>query len=129
MVSAAEANLTNPGGLIIDSLFKPLGHVKIETGGGAWVRLDYNRVRVIRNNSTKTLEIHLIQLTPGRFGGSGTVTVRVQNKGIYTLYSAKLSGSLIIRARVGASSAEVIHNLSDVFTVRVVATVIEVSIM
>lgn len=126
MVSTAEANLTELGGLLVD-MSKPLGYVRIEVGGGAWIVLDYNRVRVIENRDLKTVDIYLISLKPGTFRGSGTVTVRVQNKGVRTLYQGKLAGNSILRVEVDERYGERI--LQGNLTVRVLEIPIEVSIM
>lgn len=87
LVSATETNLTNPGGLIVGNIktevenggFGTLGHVRVKIENGAWIVLDYNRVRVTINKGLGTMDIYLVCLEPGTFGGSGTATIRVQN--------------------------------------------------
>ncbi|MEM2169422.1 MAG: hypothetical protein QW186_06430 [Candidatus Bathyarchaeia archaeon] len=126
MVSAAEANLTNPGGLIVD-MSKPLGHVRVEVGGGAWVVLDYNRVRVMENRDLGVISIYFISLKPGTFGGSGTVTVRVQNRSERVLYNGAPDSGSVIKVKVGEMYE--VREIPSGFIVRVVETIIEVSIM
>ncbi|MEM2455360.1 MAG: hypothetical protein QXN21_05410, partial [Candidatus Bathyarchaeia archaeon] len=101
MVSTAQMSLTDPGGLIVTDPSKSLGHVRIETGNGAWIVLDYNRMRVIKNLGT--LDIYLIRLEPGAFGGSGTVSVRVQNRDI-RVTSKQLSGPSNLSVHVDVDS-------------------------
>lgn len=126
MVSAAEASLTDPGGLIVD-MSRPLGHVRIESGNGAWIILDYNRVRVTVNKELGTMDVYLIRLEPGAFGGSGTVNVRVQNKRI-NVKSITLSGSdLTVRVKVGDKEATYSPEVS-VSVVRVIEVTIMVSV-
>lgn len=84
MVTAAEVNLTRPCGLIVTDVSKPLGYVRVEVENGAWIVLDYNRVRATlspdpTNPNLRILDVQLIRLVPGNTWGSGTVTVRVQN--------------------------------------------------
>ncbi|MEM2500905.1 MAG: hypothetical protein QXG31_04060 [Candidatus Bathyarchaeia archaeon] len=125
MVSAAEANLTNPGGLIVD-MSKPLGHVRIESGNGAWIILDYNRVRITVNKELRTMDIYLIRLERGTFGGSGTVNVRVQNKGINVKSITLSESSLTVRVEVGGISEEQFY--SGISVVRVIEVTIMVSV-
>jgi len=129
MVSVAQMNLTNPGGLIITDLSKPLGYVRIEIGNEAWIVLDYNRVRIIKNENLGTLDIYLIRLEPGVFGGSGTVSVRVQNRDI-NMASIQLSGSsdLMVHVNVDEHHADY-PGISGVSIVRIVEVLINVSIM
>jgi len=123
MVSAAEANLTDPGGLIVD-MSKPLGYIRIESGNGAWIVLDYDRVRVTVNREIGTMDIYLIRLEPGVFGGSGTVSVRVQNKEIKVESITLSESNLTVRVEVGSKEAA----YSPEFSISVVR-VIEVAIM
>ncbi|MEM2149977.1 MAG: hypothetical protein QXG68_00440 [Candidatus Bathyarchaeia archaeon] len=126
MVSAAEANLTNPSGLIVD-MSKPLGNVCVEVGDGAWIVLDYNRVRVIENRDLGMISVYFISLKPGTFGGSGTVTVRVQNRGERVLYYGAPNSGSAIRVKVGEIYED--REIPSGFIVRVVGAIIEVSIM
>lgn len=131
LTPAAQMNLTNPGGLILRDPSKPLGYVRVEVRDGAWIVLDYNRVRVMENKFLKAIDVYMIRLTPGRFGGSGAVTVRVQNKGVNLLFSGFLSGDITLWLRVGSEppAIEVFSLGGDMYNVRVMATIIEISIV
>ncbi|MEM1998033.1 MAG: hypothetical protein QW241_07510 [Candidatus Bathyarchaeia archaeon] len=125
MVSAAKADLTDPGGLIVD-MSRPLGHVRIESGNGAWIILEYNRVRITVNRELGTMDIYLIRLEPGVFGGSGTVNVRVQNKEIKVESKTLSGGGLTVRVEVGGLSRE--QDYSGISVVRVIEVTIMVSV-
>ncbi|MEM1556954.1 MAG: hypothetical protein QXS10_05845 [Candidatus Bathyarchaeia archaeon] len=131
MASAAEVNLTSSSELIIKDPSKSMGYVRTEVNNGVWVVLDYNRVRVIENSSLKTIEIYLIRLARSeRFGGSGTVTVRVQNKAINPLFSGSLNNNATLYVQVsGLSIPPASYSLQEGFIVRVMETLIEVSIV
>jgi len=127
MVPAAEANLTNPGGLIVD-MSKPLGYARIEAGNGVWIVLDYNRVRVTANEELGTIDIYLIRLEPGRFGGSGTVSVRVQNMDI-NVTSLRLNGSGNLKVRVEVGGLYEEQGPFRASSVRVIEVRVRISIV
>lgn len=129
MVSAANMSLAGFSRLIARSLSEPLGYIRVETGNGAWVVLDYNRVRVIENSELKTVDIYLIKLEPGAFGGSGTVTVRVQNKGInVTPILLSNPAKVTVRVEVNGSS-EFYTSTINVALIRVTVVTIKISVM
>ncbi|MEM1514975.1 MAG: hypothetical protein QXT26_02900 [Thermoproteota archaeon] len=131
LTPATQMDLTNPGGLILRDPSKPLGYVRVEIGDGAWIVLDYNRVLVVENESLKIIEARMICLTQGRFGGSGTVTVRVQNMGAHFLFSGNLNGNITLQVQVGDKppATEAFSLGENMYNVRVIATFIEVSII
>ncbi len=83
MVSAAPMDLSGSSELIVEAP-KPLGYVRVEVGGGAWIVLDYNRARVLVNPSLGAVDVFLTLLRPGTFGGTGIATVKVQSKDVMT---------------------------------------------
>ncbi|MCS7140517.1 MAG: hypothetical protein N3F04_05475 [Candidatus Nezhaarchaeota archaeon] len=128
MVSAVEVNLTDPGGLIVNDPSKPLGYVRIEVEDGAWIVLDYNRVRVTINKRLGTMDVYFIRLKPGVFADSDTVTVRAQNKGI-NMETMQLGSSAHahIYVRVGGHEGAFTSDVA-ISTINVIEVIIEVSI-
>jgi hypothetical protein len=90
-VSGAATNITGAPNLNV-SISDPLSFLRVETGQGIWVKLDYNRVRtismgtLIANNSAYDFyDITFIRLIKGSISGaSGTVNFKVQNLNINT---------------------------------------------
>lgn len=75
------------------SVDQPLAYLRIETGSGLKINLDYNRVRVVSMGQQDVggvpynfTGITFVQLTAGSMGGSGTVNVKAQNAAITTTY-------------------------------------------
>jgi hypothetical protein len=122
MVSAAPMDLSGSSELIVEAP-KPLGYVRVEVGNGAWIVLDYNRVRLLNNTSLGTVDLFLILLRPGTFGGAGIVTVKVQNKGARTW---TCEGDSVV---VKVGDKETSLPLGGLRTTRITEVVIEVSTM
>ena len=132
--SAAETVLAGTQSLIV-SMLSSLGYVRVETGGGVWIILDYFRVRVVTNSMVRVsgtqynlTDIFIIRLEPGSTSGSGTVTVQVQNTGFRTETYMYESGNLVLRVKVGSRQEEL--NLSGTLKpiVRITEAVVRVSI-
>jgi len=75
----------------VTTIALPLCYLRIETGPGAWIRLDYNRVRivdmgqnVVKGQVYNFVDITFIQLTRGEYRGSGSLSIKSQNIGIET---------------------------------------------
>jgi len=125
MVSAAPTDLSGSSGLVVEA-YKPLGHVRVEVGGGAWIVLDYNRARISSNPSLGTVDVFVILLQPGIFSGTGTVTVKVQNKGVRTW---ACEGNCVEIEVGGAKEQLGDKNQQYLWSIRITEVVIEVSIM
>ena len=133
--SAAETILAGTQSLRV-SMSSSLGCVRVETGNGVWIILDYSRVRIVTNTVLRVggtqynlTEIFIIRLEPGSTGGSGTVTVKVQNIGFNSETYIYERGTLILRIKVGSRQEEL--NLSSETLkpiVRITEAVIRVSI-
>lgn len=134
MVSAAEATLTNSGGLIIDNPSKSLGLVRIEAGNGVWIILDYNRVRVTVGQLTDLgiLDIYMICLEKGIFGGSGTVSVRVQNMGMNVDTATISVGSnevtLRVHVTIGSVEGESDYTFRGVNSIKVRVAIVRIRV-
>ncbi|MEM4576211.1 MAG: hypothetical protein QW701_01970 [Candidatus Nezhaarchaeales archaeon] len=128
MASVAETNLRDPGGLIIKDRFKSLGRIQVKVEEGAWITLDYNRVRIAVNENLKVMDIYLIRLEPGSFGSSGSIMIRVQNKDVKV--EPILLGCTIDNLRVLVTVGDLMEyqDYSKVSTIRIVEVVIVVSI-
>jgi hypothetical protein len=84
-VSGADIPLRGEGSLIVD-MTSSLGYLRVETGSGVQIKLDYNRVRIMNygvlvggDRLTNVTVITFIQLTQGKMGGLETLNVKVQN--------------------------------------------------
>jgi len=90
-VSGTDLNITGNNILNV-SLTDPLGYLRIETGSGIQIKLDYFRARItngteliVSNVPTTFIEITFFQLEKGETTGSGTVNVKAQNININTI--------------------------------------------
>lgn len=109
MVSASDSILRGTDSSNIDST-QQIGYLRVETGNGVRIELDYNRVRVtslgtqnVLGDSYNFMGITFINVVPGEMGGSGTVNVRVQNvdttthtQNVTTTIYAEIGGSQIV---------------------------------
>jgi hypothetical protein len=91
-VSGADMILRGSDSLNVN-LAGTLGYLRIKTGHGVQIILDYNRVRIIKagvivlgNTTASLIEITFIRLEKGSIiGSSDTVNVKVQNKNVNTI--------------------------------------------
>ena len=123
MVSAAPTNLSGSGKLVVEA-YEPLGHVRVEVGDGAWIVLDYNRVRISSNPSLEAVDVLVILLRPGAFGGSGMVTVKAWNRDVRSWPPCE--GDNIV---VKVGDREVSLSLGGLQSIRITEVVVEVSVM
>jgi len=123
MVSAAPTNLSGSGKLVVEA-HEPLGHVRVEVGDGAWIVLDYNRVRISSNPSLEAVDVFVVLLRPGTFGGSGMVTVKVWIRDVRSW--PPLEGDTIV---VKVGDREVSLFLEGLQSIRITEVVVEVSVM
>jgi hypothetical protein len=121
MVSAAPTDLRGSDELVVDAT-KSLGYVRVEVENGAWIVLDYNRMRVSSNPSLGTVDVFVLLLRPGTFGGAGMVTVKVQNKDVRTWVC---QGNLI---EVEVDGRSQYLPFGSPLSVRITEVVVEVSI-
>jgi len=123
MVSATPTNLSGSGKLVVEA-HESLGHVRVEVGGGAWIVLDYNRVRISSNPSLEAVDVFVVLLRPGTFGGSGMVTVKAWNRDVRSW--PPLEGDEIV---VKVGDREVSLPLGGLQSIRITEVVVEVSVM
>lgn len=115
---AILAGPSNPEKLSVD-MTEPMGLVKVEVGNGAWIVLDYLRVRVVQNAGAT--HIFVIRLEPEQLGGSGTVTVNVRNAQTNTRVYSSIGE---LKFKVGGK----VETLGSAGTVRITEVVIAFSI-
>ncbi len=79
--------------LIISGLAAPLGVVKQQQANGAWLTLDFNRVRVVNGTMVNvgsdryqliTITFFNVTAVRGEFTGSGNLEVKIQNVRTYS---------------------------------------------
>lgn len=112
LVSGANETLRGSQVLKV-SMDQPIGYLRVETGNGVKIRLDYNRVRVvpmgqqlIGTTTYNLTEITFLQFVQGNTTGSGTVNVRAQNIAInnyYSQYSNIQAGTSPIQLLLGSN--------------------------
>jgi len=103
--SPTNASLVQPP--INVSLEQPVGYLRVETGNGVKIKLDYNRVRVVSmgqqligKDTYSFWSITFLRLVRGNMGGSGTVNVRVQNTFVNnTSYVRATAGSVTAKLK------------------------------
>jgi hypothetical protein len=133
-VSAAEVDLAGSPSLIV-GMAGSLGYLRVETGDGVWMVLDYLRLRVVTNTVLKVgsveynlTNIFIIRLELGPTGGSGTVTVRVQNMGFTTKTYVYETSSITLQIDVGSRSEAFKLTSSGKLVVAITEAVVRVSI-
>ncbi|MBS7610506.1 hypothetical protein KEJ19_08165 [Candidatus Bathyarchaeota archaeon] len=99
--------------LIVTAASMPLGYLWTEQRNGAWIRLNFNRVRIlesgivnINGENYNYVDITFIQLEPGTYLGSypPTLNVKVQNLGV-TVFSVNTnSNNIIIKVDIGGKN-------------------------
>jgi hypothetical protein len=112
------------------NLTDPLAYLRIETGNGIQIKLDYFRVRIVNTatliiggNPTNFIEITFIRLVRGNntnTGGSGTVNLKVQNIAVNPNSQACLGTQgidgkyhITIKVNVGLSTTPLLDFKSD----------------
>ena len=90
MTSGANSTLKGTPAINV-SMQQPIGYVRVETGNGVHIRLDYNRVRVVQlgnqyiGNSNYTFSaLTFVRLVQGNISGSNTGKIMAQNLGVNT---------------------------------------------
>lgn len=117
--------LKGNGSLIVKGFTEPLGHVYTNQSDGAWVVLDYGRVRVVRHGSfivqtqaggtekVSLVEITFARVQLGDFSGSGTMRMRVENLGVTTTAYRFTGNSITVKATVNNTESYAITGAAD----------------
>jgi type II secretory pathway pseudopilin PulG len=135
-VSGVEMELRGKDFLYV-GMEDPLGYVRIETGNGVQIKLDYNRVRVVNAGTVKAwdketnfVEMTFIQLQyrSETVGPSGTVYVKVQNANINTITKIHDSGNLSLEVQLGGRESPPITFNSNANQTVVMINVITIQI-
>jgi len=130
LVSSTNTSLRGVSSLIIRGAASSLGYLRIETEGGVKIKLDYNRIRIVEGETAEynLIEILFFQLIRGQMGGSGTLRVKAQNKGIFIESYTYASNTVTITVRVGSRTESYeYHGDKNTTVVTVVRSVIEIS--
>ncbi|MEM2960937.1 MAG: hypothetical protein QXU67_04970 [Candidatus Bathyarchaeia archaeon] len=130
LVSSIPTSLRGNSSLIVKGAASSLGYLRIETEGGVKIKLDYNRIRIMESETTEynLVEILIFEIERGSIGGSGTLRIKAQNKGIFIESYTYYSKTVAIKVQVGSQTEEYNYsgNLENT-VVAVIKSVIEVS--
>lgn len=109
LVSTADSILRGSNSLIVKGLNSTLGYLRVEAGQGAWMKLDYERIRidemgtlVVNGTTHNFIGIVFIRLEKGSMGGVDSVSVKVQNVGVNTSSYIYDGGTVSIQANLGS---------------------------
>lgn len=130
LVSSINTPLRGSSSLIVKGAASSLGYLRIETEGGVKIKLDYNKIRVAESETTEynLVEILFFQLVRGDIGGSGTLRVKAQNKGIFIESYTYPSNTVTIMIHIGSQTESYEYSGNKNTTVvTVIKSVIEVS--
>jgi len=105
-VSGSDLTLRGNNSLIVN-MTNALSFLRVETGQGIQIKLDYYRVRIVEMGESlgggelqNYIGITFLRLVRGNMGGSGTVNVKVQNTEINTT-AYVYSGDFTIQVKLG----------------------------
>lgn len=114
LVSTFDENVTGTPDLMIEGLATPMGFISQQQANGAWLNLDFNRVRIVTGNDVTvgnnkyqvvTVTFFKVSVDPGNFTGSGNLEVKVQNEKIQpTQYT--YSGDVTITVSHGTATKD-----------------------
>jgi len=112
-VSGSNITLRGDNSLIVN-MTNALSYLRVETGQGIQIKLDYHRVRIIEMGTLLVngtlhnfIEITFLRLVRDGWGGSGTVNVKVQNIEINTRYIRTYDGgNVTIQLQLGLNPPE-----------------------
>jgi hypothetical protein len=89
LVGTFNSTVKGKDDLAITGLSSPLALLKQQQANGAWLQLDFNRVRIVDEsivnvggNQYYVVTISFFNVTPGVFRGSDSLDVKVQNTGV-----------------------------------------------
>lgn len=107
-VPTSELSLRGNNSLIVN-MTQAMGYLRVETGEGAEVSLDYDRTRIVSTGALEIggatynfIEITLMELVRGITGGSDTVSVKVRNTGIDTSPSSPFQNTGYLTVQFGS---------------------------
>lgn len=136
-VSGASAVLRGSPSLVVDESGS-MSYLRVETGDGVNIKLDYHRVRVINygvqvggGRLTNVTVIVFYKLTRGETGGQGTINVKVRNTFNTQTITREYSNNIVnIRIQLGQNKFETItlKSQDSKVTTTVIVKVIEVLI-
>ncbi|MEM2292102.1 MAG: hypothetical protein QXX41_02395 [Nitrososphaerota archaeon] len=136
-VSGAGAVLRGSPSLIVDETGS-MSYLRVETGDGVHIKLDYHRVRVINygvqvggGRLTNVTVIVFYKLTRGETGGQGAINVKVRNTfNIQTITREYNNNTVNIRIQLGQNKSEniTLKSQNPRVTTTVIVKVIEVLI-
>jgi hypothetical protein len=109
-MSGSDITLRGENSLNV-SMSDSLSYLRIETGQGVQIKLDYNRVRIVETgplvvndtSSCNLVEVTFLRLVNGTMGGSGTVNLKAQNIGINTTPYKFVGGTVTIQFELGSN--------------------------
>jgi len=130
-----KINVTDSQTNMTDSL----SYLRVETGSGVQIKLDYNRVRIINSGlifvgskRANFTEITFIRLLQGNTTGSGTVNVKAQNININTTTVEYNTNHVTLRIQIGNNQPEFVSLFSEnpdaVTVIMITEVVIRISI-
>jgi len=136
-VSGADMRLRGAPQSIVN-MEDSIGYLRVETGSGIQIKLDYNRVRATNlgvqvggGRLTNVTVITFYQLTRGRTGGAETVNVKVQNMfNINPIIREYNTNNLTLRIQLGNNQPETVNLTSEdpAVTTTVILKVIEIQV-
>jgi len=134
LASSSATVLRGNDTLIVRGVASSPGYLRTETGQGVWIKLDYHRIRVVEMGTVVVsgeaynfLEITFFKLERGGFGGSGSLNVKAQNKGILVSSYSYQTGTVTIRVELGLRNQEFVYRGDAPRTV-VTLTVVRVEV-
>jgi len=111
-VSGTDITLRGNNSLIVN-MTNALSYLRIETGQGVKIKLDYHRVRIVEMGSlivngtlTHFIEVTFLRLERGNMGGSETVNVKVQNIRVNTTTRVYEDKTVTIEVQLGLNQSE-----------------------
>lgn len=113
------------------NMTQPLSYLRVETGQGVHIKLDYHRVRITTMGTVDDANyvgVTLIRLKQGRLGGSGTINVKVQNIDVTTTSERYPSSNINIQVKLGTRPPEDRSVTSSASETIVLLTQIEVQV-
>jgi len=121
--SGADMTLRGNNSLNV-SMTNALSYLRVETGNGVQIKLDYNRVRMVETGTLVVgstlhnfIEITFLRLVRGNTGGSGTVNVKAQNIDVDTSCTIYDGGDITIQVQLGPNNTSCTFNSDAAKTV------------
>lgn len=134
-MSTYDDTLIGNSRLIITAPSIPLAHLWTEQKNGAWIRLDFNRIRVVESGIVNIngenyayVDVVFIQLEPGTYYGfyPPSLNVKVQNLGVNVFSVNTHSNSIGIEVSLGDTKEET--SITSQYNIILTVTIAKVSI-